>query len=166
MQASIARGKHLVEAVAVCTICHGANLGGKLAFKDAFLGSGYTSNLTSRSRRRRQNLHQRRLGPQHPLRRAAGRPRHSVHAVGLFQRISECRLGAIIAYLKSLPPIDNERTRVEINLPARILIDLGVFGDVVRTARIDFLAPRPRPPAMKANILSKSAAAPSATGPI
>ena len=45
-QASIARGKHLVEAVAVCTICHGVNLGGKLAFQDAFLGRGYTSNLT------------------------------------------------------------------------------------------------------------------------
>ena len=25
---AIARGKHLVEAVAVCTICHGENLGG------------------------------------------------------------------------------------------------------------------------------------------
>lgn len=45
--ASIARGRHLVEAVAVCTICHGENLGGKLAFEDTFLGRGYTANLTS-----------------------------------------------------------------------------------------------------------------------
>ena len=45
-QISIARGKHLAEAVAVCTICHGQNLGGQLAFQDSFLGRGYTSNLT------------------------------------------------------------------------------------------------------------------------
>jgi hypothetical protein len=50
----------------------------------------------------------------------------------------------MIAYLKSLPPIDNETTRVEINLPARVLIDLGIFGDVVRVTKIDFHSPRRR----------------------
>jgi hypothetical protein len=30
-------------------------------------------------------------------------------------------------------------------LPARLLIDLGVFGDLVRAAKIDFHAARPRP---------------------
>src|SRR5271156_3788226 len=52
----------------------------------------------------------------------------------------------MIAYLRSLPPIDNELTAVEINRPPRLLIDLGIFGDVVRAARIDFHAPRPAPP--------------------
>ena len=54
--------------------------------------------------------------------------------------------GAIIAYLKSLPPVDNTRTRIEINFPARLLIDIGVFGDLVRVAKIDFRAQRPKPP--------------------
>lgn len=143
--ASIARGKHLVEAVAVCTICHGVNLGGKLAFKDAFLGSGYTSNLT----RGRGGVGRTYTNADwvRSIRYGVRPDSHGIPFMpsDYFNKLSNEDTGAIIGYLKSLPPIHNERTRVEINLPARILIDLGVFGDVVRTAKIDFLAPRPRP---------------------
>lgn len=144
--ASIARGKHLVEAVAVCTICHGVNLGGKLAFKDTFLGNGYTSNLT----RGRGGI-----GAAYTDADWVQSIRYGVRPDGhgipfmpsdYFNKLSDEDTGAIIAYLKSLPPVDNERTRVEIKLPARILIDLGAFGEVVRTAKIDFLAPRPQLP--------------------
>jgi mono/diheme cytochrome c family protein len=144
-QASIARGKHLVEAVAVCTICHGVNLGGKLAFEDAFLGRGYTSNLTrgrggiGRSYTNADWIRSIRYGV-----------RPDGHGIPFmpsdyFNKMSDADTGAIIAYLKSLPPVDNQRTRVEINLLARFLIDLGVLGDLVRADKIDFQAPRPRP---------------------
>lgn len=144
--ASIARGKHLVEAVAVCTICHGDDLAGKLAFEDAFLGRGYTANLTSGRGG---------VGPTYSDADWIRSIRYGVRPDGrgiifmpsdYFNRISDADLGAIIAYLRSLRPVDNERTAVEINLPARLLIDLGVFGDVVRAARIDFHASRPPPP--------------------
>ncbi|MBV8103714.1 MAG: cytochrome c [Hyphomicrobiales bacterium] len=144
--ASIARGKHLVEAVAVCTICHGENLGGKLAFEDAFLGRGYTANLTSgrggvgRTYSNADWVRSIRYGVRPDGRGIIFMPSD------YFNRISDADLGAIIAYLRSLPPVDNGRTAVEINLPARLLIDLGVFGDVVRAARIDFHASRPAPP--------------------
>jgi mono/diheme cytochrome c family protein len=143
---SIARGKHLVEAVAVCTICHGEDLGGKLAFEDAFLGRGYTANLTSgrggvgRNYSNSDWVRSIRYGVRPDGRGIIFMPSD------YFNRISDTDLGAIIAYLRSLPPVDNERTAVEINLPARLLIDLGVFGDVVRAARIDFRRPRPPPP--------------------
>jgi mono/diheme cytochrome c family protein len=144
---SIARGKHLVEAVAVCTICHGEDLGGKLAFEDAFLGRGYTANLTSGRGG---------VGRTYTIADWVRSIRYGVRPDGrgiifmpsdYFNQISDADLGAMIAYLRSLPPVDNERTSVEINLPARLLIDLGVFGDLVRAARIDFHAPRPAPPA-------------------
>lgn len=144
-QQSIARGKHLVEAVAVCTICHGVNLGGKLAFQDSFLGRGYTSNLT----RGRGGV-----GSAYTnvdwIRSIRYGVRPDGHGIPFmpsdyFNKISDADAGAIIAYLKSLPPVDNERTRVEINLPARLLIDLGVFGDLVRAAKIDFRAAHPKP---------------------
>ncbi len=144
--ASIARGKHLVEAVAVCTICHGDDLGGKLAFEDAFLGRGYTANLTSGRGGVGQTysdadwIRSIRYGVRPDGRGIIFMPSD------YFNRISDADLGAIIAYLRSLRPVDNERTAVEINLPARLLIDLGVFGDVVRAARIDFHASRPAPP--------------------
>ena len=143
---SIARGQHLVVAVAVCTICHGGNLGGKLAFQDEFLGRGYTSNLTggrggvTRTYTDADWIRSIRYGV-----------RPDGHGIPFmpsdyFNKISDADLGAVIAYLKSLPPIDNERTRVEINLPARLLIDVGAFGDLVRAAKINFHAPRSMPP--------------------
>jgi mono/diheme cytochrome c family protein len=143
---SIVRGRHLVEAVAVCTICHGENLGGKLAFEDNFLGRGYTANLTSGRGG---------VGRTYSTADWVRSIRYGVRPNGrgiifmpsdYFNRISDADLGAMIAYLKSLPPVDNERTAVEINPAARLMIDLGMFGDVVRAARIDFRTPRPPPP--------------------
>jgi mono/diheme cytochrome c family protein len=145
--ASIARGKHLVEAVAVCTICHGDNLGGKLAFEDAFLGRGYTANLTSgrggigRTYSNADWVRSIRYGVRPDGRGIIFMPSD------YFNRITDADLGAMIAYLRRLRPVDNERTAVEVNWPARLLIDLGAFGEVVRAARIDFHAPRPPPPA-------------------
>ncbi len=145
--ASIARGKHLVEAVAVCTICHGDNLGGKLAFEDAFLGRGYTANLTSgrggvgRTYSNADWIRSIRYGVRPDGRGIIFMPSD------YFNQISDADLGAMIAYLQSLPPVDNDRTAVEINFTARLMIDLGVFGDVVRAARIDFRARRPPPTA-------------------
>lgn len=144
--ASIARGKHLVEAVAVCTICHGMNLGGKLAFEDAFLGRGYTSNLT----RGRGGIGRSYTNADwiRSIRYGVGPDGHGIPFMpsDYFNKISDTDTGAIIAYLKSLPPVDNTRTKVEINLAARLLIDLGVLGDLVRADKIDFQAPRPKPP--------------------
>ena len=37
-----------------------------------------------------------------------------------FNQISDADLGAMIAYLQSLPPVDNDRTAVEINFTARL----------------------------------------------
>lgn len=145
-EAAIARGKHLVEAVAVCTICHGENLGGKLAFQDSFLGRGYTSNLT-----RGRGGVGRTYTDADWIRSIRYGVRPDGHGIPFmpsdyFNAITDADLGAIIGYLKSLPPVDNERTQVEINLLPRVLIDLGVFGDLVRAAKIDFQAPRPGPP--------------------
>jgi mono/diheme cytochrome c family protein len=148
--ASIARGKHLVEAVAVCTICHGNNLGGKLAFQDSFLGRGYTTNLTPGA-----GGIGRTYSDADWIRSIRYGVRPDGHGIPFmpsdyFNKITDEDLGDIIGYLKTLPPVDNERTHVEINLPARMLVDLGVLGDLVRAAKIDFNAPRPAPPANQA----------------
>ncbi|MFL6415208.1 MAG: cytochrome c [Bryobacteraceae bacterium] len=152
-QASVARGKHLAEAVAVCTICHGVNLGGQLAFQDSFLGRGYTSNLT-----RGRGGVGRSYADADWVRGIRYGVRPDGHGIPFmpsdyFNKITDPDLGALIAYLKSLPPVDNERTRVEINWLPRLLIDLGFFGDLVRAAKIDFRAPRPGPAATEGEYL-------------
>jgi mono/diheme cytochrome c family protein len=140
---SVARGKHLAEAIAVCTICHGLNMGGQLAFQDSFLGRGYTSNLT----RGRGGVGQTYTNADwiRSIRYGVRPDGHGIPFMpsDYFHNITDRDLGALIAYLKTLPPVNNERTRVEINLLPRLLIDLGVLGDLVRAAKIDFGAPRP-----------------------
>lgn len=140
--ASIARGKHLVEAVAVCTVCHGNDLGGQLAFDDPVLGHGYTANLTGGRggiglRYRNQDwIRSIRYGVRPDGRAIQFMPSDHYNA------ISTPDLGAMIAYLLALPPVDNARTTVELTPLAKLLIGLGLFGQVNRTARIDFSAPR------------------------
>lgn len=143
---AIARGQHFVEAVAVCTICHGDDLGGKLAFDDPFLGHGYTANLT----RGRGGV-----GVRYEAADWIRAIRYGVRPDGRgiafmptdhYNVIFDADLGAMIAYLRSVPPIDNERTAVELNPWARLLIATGLFGQVNRTALINFAAPRPPAP--------------------
>lgn len=139
---SIARGKHLVEAVAVCTICHGDDLGGKLAFDDPFLGHGYTANLTggrggiAGSYTVADWIRAIRYGVRPDGRAIAFMPSDHYNA------LSDADLGAVIAYARSVPPIDNERSSVELNPLARLFIGAGLFGEVNRTAMIDFSASR------------------------
>src|SRR5262249_55910936 len=139
--------KHVVEAIAVCPICHGDDLGGTLAFSDAFLGQGYTPNLTAG--RGGIARHYTDADWVRAIRRGVGRNGRGLifMPVDHYYHLTDEDLGAVIAYLKSLPPVDNERTALQLNPLARLLIDLGIFGDVVRTARIEHTAPRPPRPA-------------------
>jgi len=140
---AIARGRHLSEAVAVCTVCHGDDLGGRLAFEHPLLGRGYTPNLT----RGRGGI-----GASYTSADWERALRHGVDRSGRgllfmpvdhYRHLSDADLGAIIAYCRSLPPVDNERTALELTLPARTMIDFGVSGPVVRAAQIDHSAPAP-----------------------
>ena len=63
-----------------------------------------------------------------------------------YQHLSDADLGAMIAYYRSLPPVDNERTALELTLLARLMIDLGLSGPVVRAAQLDHSRRRLSPP--------------------
>lgn len=135
--AAIARGKHLSESVAVCTLCHGDNLGGRLAFEHPLLGRGYTPNLTTGRGG---------IGAAYEVTDWIRALRHGVDRRGRgllfmpvdhYMHLRDADLGAMIAYFRSMPPVDNERTALELTAIARLMIDLGLSGDVVRAARID-----------------------------
>jgi len=145
--AAIARGRHLSEAVAVCTVCHGEDLGGRLAFEHPLLGRGYTPNLTSGRGG---------IGASYTAADWERALRHGVDRSGRgllfmpvdhYRHLSDADLGAMIAYYRSLAPVDRERTGLDLTLLARTMIDLGLSGPVVRAAQIDHTAPAPAPPA-------------------
>ena len=144
--AAVARGRHLSDAVAVCTVCHGDDLGGRLAFEHPLLGRGYTPNLT----RGRGGV-----GASYAVADWERALRHGVDRNGRgllfmpvdhYQHLSDADLGAMIAYYRSMPPVDNERTGLELTLLARTMIDLGLSGAVVRAAQLDHSS-RPSSPA-------------------
>jgi mono/diheme cytochrome c family protein len=142
--ASIERGKHL--ATVICMECHGPDLGGKVVFSDPALGLINAANLT-------------------PGKGGAGKEfkdadwvraiRHGVDDQGRalvimpsrgFYYLSDADLGAEIAYLKTLSPVDKEWADPSLTPIARILAALGAFGEPFAAEAISHSAPRPAAP--------------------
>ncbi len=104
--ASVARGKHLVEAVGKCQNCHGDNLAGKRVLDDAVFAKLSSANLTSGAGG---------IGRTFTDADYVRAIRHGIGTDGksllfmpaeAFYYFNDTDLGQIIAYLKSLPPLD------------------------------------------------------------
>jgi len=142
--AAIERGRHLVSTIFFCQECHGEDLAGKPHFDDPLSGTVSARNLTGGVggvggtltdsdwvRAIRHGVDQ----DGHPL---IEMPSNTYYYIG------DADLGAIIAFLKSLPPVDNE-------LPER---DLGLFyqltilsnPSLIPAEVIDHTASRPPAP--------------------
>ena len=124
--ASIARGRHLVEKVSLCVECHDKDLGGKIFADDTAFGRLAASNLT----RGRGGIGTRYKDADYVRALVHGiKPdRHTV----LFMpsadyKYTEADLVSIIAYLKSLPPVDRELPTPSIGPMARTLSVFGKF---------------------------------------
>lgn len=67
---------------------------------------------------------------------------------GTWYHLSDQDLGALIAYLKSLPPVDNEMPETELWTLGRVMLALGLLPPeiVPHVISIDHDAPRPIPP--------------------
>ena len=138
--ASIERGKHFVEAIAICQVCHGDNLAGDTLSDDPVFARIVASNLTSGRGG---------IGGTYSDIDYVRAIRHGVGNDGkglplmpseAFNKFSDHDLGAIIAYLKSLPPVDNEVPESKAGPIGRIfaLLDPSLFS----VQLIDHAAPR------------------------
>jgi mono/diheme cytochrome c family protein len=143
--ASIARGKYLVESVSQCSACHGADLGGKTMHDDFAMGRIASANLT----RGRGGI-----GANYTDEDFVRALMHGVRPDGrsvVFMpsadyAFTERDLANVIAYVKSVPPVDREHPTPA---PGPLMRALSVFGDfpLSPAARIDhehvrFAAPR------------------------
>lgn len=124
---AIARGRHLAQAVTLCAACHGDDLSGKVLFDEPRIATVYASNLTSG-----------RGGVGNTYRDAdyVRAIRHGVNPDGrglmimhsdAYHRLSQEDLVAIIAYIKSVPPVDREVPATSPAALGRILVALGLF---------------------------------------
>jgi cytochrome c553 len=142
---SIQRGQHLASAVAACVDCHGPNLAGKVFIDDPALGRIVSPNLTRGRGGIGSSLSDADFG------RAI---RHGVDPSGRqllimpsddFNHFSDADLGAIIAYVRSIPAIDTSLPSNEIRALGRVLFAIGQL-QLQPTASLDHFAPRPPPP--------------------
>jgi mono/diheme cytochrome c family protein len=166
---AIQRGQHLASGVAACAECHGPNLAGKVLIDDPLLTRIVPPNLT----RGRGGL-----GATHPDADFVRAIRHGVDPTGrqllimpsdAYNHFSDADLGAIIAYVRSLPAINTAMPTNEIRTLGRILFALGQLP-LQPAANIDHFAPRPVAPPTGVTpeygqYLAESAGCPSCHGP-
>lgn len=123
--ASVARGEHVLRALAKCSDCHTEDLGGGTMIDDPAFGTIATANLTSGKGGigatytdadwERSIRH----GKAPDGRRLLIMPSHD------YQHLSDEDLGALVAYLRSLPPVDRERVPTRVGPVARALYAAG-----------------------------------------
>ena len=141
--AVIERGAYLASVS--CAGCHGNDYGGTPFFQDPALGSipapnltagqGGIGALTSDADFVRAIRHG--IDPE-------GRPLMIMPA-SAFWHFSDADLAAIIAFLRSAPPVDNAPGERNLGLMGRVLVGAGAL-DVLAAAHIDHTAPRPPAP--------------------
>ena len=120
--ASIKRGSHIVSSIGLCTECHGEDLAGEVMGNDPFFGRLVSKNLTSGRGG---------VGGSYSDEDFVRAIRHGISQDGKplvfmpsesFNKFSDGDLGAIIAYIRSLPPVDNELPGLSVGPMGRLLI--------------------------------------------
>ncbi len=149
-EAALARGRHLVEAVTFCQACHGEDLGGTVLEAEPGIFTLAPSNLTAGRGG---------VGATYTDADYVRAIRHGVNPEGrgllimhsdYYHNLSAPDLGAIIAYIRSLTPVDNSEARTQVAPLGRIMIALGLFDmesmPLIPAELIDHSAPFAVPP--------------------
>ena len=123
---AIARGQHIADTISVCSECHESDLRGKVFINEAPIGLIAAPNLTAGKGG---------IGADYTDEDWIRAIRHGIGGDGrtlgampsnAFAHMSDEDLGALIAYLKRVPPVDNELPARDIMFPGTII--LGVLG--------------------------------------
>jgi cytochrome c553 len=145
----IAEGERLAS-IRGCTDCHDSDLGGKVMIADPAVGTIYASNLTSGEGG---------VGQYYTDTDYLRAIRHGVDANGRgllimpsteFFILSDDDTQALIAYIKSLPPVDRVQPEPAVGPLGRVLFTLGQLPPLAAEI-IDHDAPRPSAPKATVN---------------
>ena len=148
--ASIARGRHLADAIAACETCHGPGLSGKTFPTPAFLismaapnltrgkggiGAGYTVSDWDRA-----------------IRHGIGKDGRSLTIMPseAYAHLSDTDFAALVAYLQSLTPTDREFPARRVGVVGGMLIGAGVFPLAPRLIEHDSVGARAVTPGVNA----------------
>ena len=145
--ASITRGRHLARAISKCVECHADDLGGQLVFDALPMARVVAPNLTSG----RGGIAAQRTDDD--LLRAI---RHGIGPGGRalvlmpsrnYWHMGDADVGALIAYLRSLPAVDRELEPTKFGLVGRVLVLKGDLNPMFEAKDMDHQVRRTPPPA-------------------
>lgn len=124
--AAVARGKHLVEARYGCSACHGKNLGGGVMIDDAAIGTVLGPNLTTG---RGSHTSAYTMADWDRTVRHGVKPDGSPAVMPSedYFRMSDAELADIVAYARSLPPVDATTPAASFGPVGKVLLALGKF---------------------------------------
>lgn len=143
--ASIERGKRWVIS-GNCIYCHGSDLAGTPFFDDPMLGKIPAPNLTPGTGGAGSEFTDEDWV--RAIRHGVNPEDHSliIMPASYFYKWSDSDLVDIIAYLKSLPPVDKEWPERELKPLGKIMLGAGVLGKILEAENIDHDAVRPSAP--------------------
>jgi mono/diheme cytochrome c family protein len=144
--ATIERGKHLARAISKCVACHGDDLGGRVIIDDGLFARIVSANLTGGRGGFGFNLTA--GGWVNAIRdgvAADGRPLFIMPSA-MYHRLSDSDVAAIIAYVRSVPPIDREHPRPSFGPVGRVLLALGKLDASQEAFAIDHATKAPPSP--------------------
>lgn len=143
--AAITYGEH-IASIRGCKACHGDDLSGQIEFQDPMVGVIANANLTGGQGSEvidyttedwaRSIRHG--VGPDGKPLLIMPSQQHTV--------MSDEDLSALLAYIQSLPPVDNELPDLTVSLFPRLMYVLGPMDFLVPAELIDHDAPRPPAP--------------------
>jgi mono/diheme cytochrome c family protein len=126
--ASVARGEHLARAVLNCTLCHGSDLGGSVYMDAGPMGIVAGANLTTgrggvgASRTDEDLVRAIRYGIRKDSTSLILMPSE------VFVHVTDEDLGAVLAYIRQLPPVDREIPPSRFGVMGRMLLGAGKFN--------------------------------------
>ncbi|MCB0083617.1 MAG: hypothetical protein KDE47_21910, partial [Caldilineaceae bacterium] len=142
---TLAHGKHVVSAISGCLECHGKDLGGKAFLDMPLVGTVYATNLTAGKGG---------IGAYYTDEdwvRAMGHGVSANQRMLLFMPSQHFRaystgdLNAVIAYMKTVPPVDRESPPPQLSATGLILFGMGAMG-AMAAEQIEHNVPPPAAP--------------------
>jgi len=119
--AALARGRHLAQTRG-CSDCHGKDFAGNKVIEDGAMGRVHGPNLTRGKGGRVATWTD--ADWVRAIRHGVAPDGHALFLMPAeeYQFLSDEDLGALIGFLKSVPPVDRERVKIELGPVARVLV--------------------------------------------
>jgi mono/diheme cytochrome c family protein len=140
--ASIARGKHFARAITKCVACHGDDLGGEVMADNMLFGRVAAVNLTRGNGGRGNSLTDAQIvtAIRHGV-GGDGRPLFFMPSA-MYQQLSDDDVAVIVAYVRSVPPVDRAEPVSKLGPLGRVLLATGKLNGIQEAFEIDHTAAR------------------------